>query len=165
MDTKTIIFAGAVVLLAIGGLFYWGRANQSAAAKEPIRESALAAAETFYDFGEISMANGNVSQVFEVTNPTEKDITLVSLTTSCMCTTAFIVKDGVRRGPFGMPGHGGPVLRANEVIPAGGKLAIDVVYDPNAHGPAGVGEIDRFVYLVDETGGQLSFEIKANVTP
>lgn len=164
MNSKTIL-AGVAVLLAIGGLFYWGRANQSVSADEPIRESGLAAAETFYDFGEISMADGNVDKVFEVTNPTDKDITLERLTTSCMCTTAFILEDGARRGPFGMPGHGGPVARANEVIPAGGRLAIDVVYDPNAHGPAGVGEIDRFVYLVDETGGQLSLEIKANVTP
>lgn len=164
MNSRTIA-AGAIVLLAIGGLLYWGRANQSVSADEPIRESGLAAAETFYDFGEISMARGNVSKIFELENPTGKDITLERLTTSCMCTTAFIVKDGKRRGPFGMPGHGGPVPRANEVIRAGGKLAIDVVYDPNAHGPAGVGPIDRFVYLVDETGGQLSFEIKANVTP
>lgn len=162
---RTTLIAGAIVLLAIGGLFYWGRANQSVSAEVPIRESGLAAAETFYDFGEISMKDGLVDRMFEITNPTDKDITLERLTTSCMCTTAFIVKDGARRGPFGMPGHGGPVPRANEVIPAGGKLAIDVVYDPEAHGPAGVGEIDRFVYLVDDTGGQLSFEIKANVTP
>jgi len=165
MDTKTI-FAGAIVLLVIGGLFFWGRVNQVASSETPSgRASALAAAETFYDFGTISMARGTVDKVFEITNPTDKDITLASLTTSCMCTTAFIVNGGTRRGPFGMPGHGGPVPRANEVIPAGGKLGISVVYDPNAHGPAGVGPVDRLVYLQDETGAVLELEIKANVTP
>lgn len=160
------MFAGAFVLLAMGGLFFWGRVNQ-AASPDPndVRKSALAAAETLFDFGEISMADGNVSTTFEIVNPTDKPITLASLTTSCMCTTAYILRDGKRRGPFGMPGHGGPVARANEVIQGGEKLAVDVVYDPNAHGPAGVGEIDRYVFLVDETGGQLSLEIKANVTP
>lgn len=165
MDKKTIL-GGAVVIAAVVGLLFWGAQNRaSPLPAESSAKSALAAAETLYDFGTISMANGNVDKVFEVTNPTDNDIILSSLTTSCMCTTAYIVKGDVRRGPFGMSGHGGPVARANEVIPAGGKLAIDVVYDPNAHGPAGVGEIDRFVYLVDETGGQLELEIKANVTP
>ena len=165
MNTKTIL-AGSIVILALGGLFFWGRANQALSSSTPYgAASALAAAEVSYDFGTISMKNGNVEKTFEITNPTDTNITLTSLTTSCMCTTAFIVKDGTRRGPFGMPGHGGPVPRANEVVPAGGKLAIAVVYDPNAHGPAGVGPIDRFVYLVDDKGGQLELEIKANVTP
>ncbi|MBI4094098.1 DUF1573 domain-containing protein [Candidatus Kaiserbacteria bacterium] len=164
MNTKTL-FAGAV-LLVIGGLFIAGRVNQVASSEIPSgRASALLATETFYDFGEISMKNGNVEKTFEITNRTAEDITLESLTTSCMCTSAYIVKDGVRRGPFGMPGHGGPVPRANEIVPAGGKLGVAVVYDPNAHGPAGVGQIDRFVYLVDDKGGELELEIKANVTP
>ena len=162
---KTTIAAGALVLGVIG-LFVWGAENRASLPGNSVsQKSALAAAETFYDFGEISMKNGNVEKMFEVTNPTDKDITLQSLTTSCMCTTAFIVKDGVRRGPFGMVGHGSSVPRANEVVPAGGKLAINVVYDPNAHGPAGVGPVDRLVYLVDDVGGQLELEIKANVTP
>ena len=165
MNTKTIL-TGAIVLLAIGGLFISGRVNQASspgAASEVA--SALAAAETLYDFGTISMKNGNVEKMFEIMNPTDTDIALTSLTTSCMCTTAFIVKDGSRRGPFGMPGHGSSVPRANEVIPASGKLGVAVIFDPNAHGPAGVGTIDRFVYLEDETGGVLELEIKANVTP
>src|SRR3989344_8375321 len=129
MNTKTI-FAGAFVLLAIGGLFFGGRVNQAASSETPSGSaSALAAAETFYDFGKISMKNGNVEKTFEIVNPTGKDITLASLTTSCMCTTAFIVNGGTRRGSFGMPGHGGPGPRGNEVIPAGGKLGIAVVYD------------------------------------
>ena len=165
MNTKTIL-AGVVVLLAVGGLFFWGRANQADSSGVSLgKESALRATETLHDFSTISMKNGNVEKTFEIMNPTDGDITLASLTTSCMCTTAFIVKDGTRRGPFGMPGHGGPVPRANEVVPAGGKLGVAVVYDPNAHGPAGVGPIDRFIYLLDDAGGELELEIKANVTP
>lgn len=164
MNSHTIL-AGGLVALAIGGLFIWGRVNQTdpidAAAQSA---SALTAAETFFDFGIISMADGVVEKVFEVTNSTGRDITLSSVTTSCMCTKAFIQKDGERRGPFGMPGHG-QVPPANEVISAGETLAIAVVYDPNAHGPAGVGVTDRFIYLVDDAGGQLTLEIKAMVTP
>jgi hypothetical protein len=64
-----------------------------------------------------------------------------------------------------MPGHGGPVGRANEIIKAGQSLNIKVVYDPNAHGPAGVGAIDRFIELTEENGGKTQLEIKAVVTP
>ena len=54
---------------------------------------------------------------------------------------------------------------ANEIIKAGESRKIRVVYDPNAHGPAGVGQIDRFIELTDSNGAKLQLEIKANVTP
>ena len=112
------------------------------------------------------MKNGNVSKVFKVTNSGSQDINLESVITSCMCTTAYILKeDGSKSRPFGMPGHGGAVPKANEVIQAGESRNIEVVYNPNAHGPAGVGRIDRYVYLEDGNGNKLQFEIKANVTP
>ena len=126
--------------------------------------SLLQASEKVYDFGTISMAKGNVEKIFKVTNPTEKDIFVKTVTTSCMCTSAYIVKDGSEKGPFKMPGMG-YVPPANETIKAGGSMDIKVVYDPNAHGPAGVGIIDRFVYLADAGGGKIQLEIKANVTP
>ena len=59
----------------------------------------------------------------------------------------------------------GYVPPVNETIKAGESRTIRVVYDPNAHGPAGVGPIDRFAILTDKSGGKLQFEIKALVTP
>lgn len=82
-----------------------------------------------------------------------------------MCTSAFIVgPDGILKGPFGMIGHGA-VPPANEIIKAGDSLIIRAVFNPNAHGPAGVGKIDRFITLTDTNGGTLNLEIKATVTP
>ena len=112
------------------------------------------------------MKDGKASKVFKVRNPGEEDINLEKVSTSCMCTNAYILMpDGEKKGPFGMPGHGGFVPKANEIVKAGEEREIEVVYDPNAHGPAGVGMIDRFVYLEDESGNKLELEIKANVTP
>lgn len=125
----------------------------------------LTAEQVFYDFGMISMKDGKVSKSFKVINSTNEDIKLPSLTTSCMCTAAyFIDSDGNKKGPFGMPGMGF-VPKLNSIIKAGASGEVEVVYDPNAHGPAGVGMIDRFVYLEDENNNKLQFEIKANVTP
>ncbi|MBI5405516.1 DUF1573 domain-containing protein [Candidatus Kaiserbacteria bacterium] len=172
MKSSTISII-AIVLLIFVGLFVWGYSGkggttasvQGAPGSGSTSKSVLIAPETLYDFGTISMKNGNVTKEFTVTNPTDQDITVSTVLTSCMCTTAFIVGSGGSvKGPFGMPGMG-YVPPADELIRAGENRTIRVVYNPNAHGPAGVGRIDRFVTLTDETGGTLQFEIRANVTP
>ncbi len=172
MESKTISVI-SVVLLIFVGLFIWGYAGkggttasvQGDATATSSAATGLTAPETFYDFGTISMKNWTVSKEFTVTNPTNADITIATVLTSCMCTAAFIVQpDGSAKGPFGMTGMG-YVPPANEVIKAGESRTIRVVYDPNAHGPAGVGRIDRFVTLTDTAGGTLQLEIKALVTP
>ncbi|MEK7109074.1 MAG: hypothetical protein AAB919_01410 [Patescibacteria group bacterium] len=170
MKPNTIITTLAVVIV-LAVLFMWGYAGKGSTAASvqnaggPVSTSALTSAERFHDFGTISMKNGDVSYDFKVTNPTDKDILAPTLVTSCMCTRAFIVElDGSTKGPFGMPGMG-YVPPANLTIPPGQSRIIRVVYNPNAHGPAGVGRIDRFAILTDSLGNVLQLEIKALVTP
>ena len=168
---KITIFIAVLSILFIG-LFLYGMPDKNTDKKtaDNVTQfagiSALEISETIYDFGTISMKNGNVSKIFKVVNPTDKDIKVPSLTTSCMCTTAYIVKeDGSRSRPFGMPGHSGAVPKANAVVKAGNALDIEVVYDPNAHGPAGVGRIERSVFLEDDNGEALELRFRATVTP
>lgn len=171
LDGITISILGATLLLFVG-IFMWGAAGNGGtaasvqgASANTTTTSTLTTTETFFDFGTISMKNGLVTKEFTVTNTTGKDIFVPTLVTSCMCTKAFIVEsDGSAKGPFGMPAMG-YVPPANETIKAGESRTIRVVYDPNAHGPAGVGRIDRFVTLTDASGGAIQFEIKALVTP
>lgn len=171
LDGITISILVATLLLFVG-VFVWGAAGNGGTAASvqgastvATATSSLAASATSYDFGTISMKNGLVTKNFTITNPTGKDIFVTTLVTSCMCTKAFIVEpDGSTKGPFGMPAMG-YVPPANETIKAGESRIIRVVYDPNAHGPAGVGRIDRFVTLTDASGGVIQFEIKALVTP
>lgn len=172
MESKTISII-SVVLLVLFGLFIWGYSGKGATTASvqgapgaiSNSKSVLTAEEVFYDFGTISMKNGDVTKEFTIMNPTDKDIFVKTVLTSCMCTSAFIVQpDGALKGPFKMPGMG-YVPPANELIKAGESRIIRVVYNPNAHGPAGVGRIDRFVTLTDEAGGALQLEIKALVTP
>ena len=157
-----------LVIAGIIGLMWWGRVAQNPVSHAPgaaaLVASALLSSEKLYDFGTIRMADGNVSKVFKVANPTDKDIAVKSVYTSCMCTAAYIVNGASKKGPFGMQGMG-YVPPADEIIKAGETRDIEVIYDPNAHGPSGVGSIDRFVYLTDENGGTLQLEIKAVVTP
>ncbi|MBU6370568.1 MAG: DUF1573 domain-containing protein [Patescibacteria group bacterium] len=166
---ETIIILA--VCLAIFGLFVLGYANSgsSAASVQGVPAnapaSALAASSTFYDFGTISMRNGDVSRDFTFTNPANHDVTITQVETSCMCTSALLVEpDGSTKGPFGMPGMGG-MNATDETIKAGVTRTLRVIFNPAAHGPAGVGSIDRFILLTDASGGALKFEIKAIVTP
>jgi len=165
---KITLTACAVIFLGLFGLFLWGQGKSTAlppGAVNPGAESILSIPETFYDFGTISMADGNVVKEFSVTNTGSEDVILAKITTSCMCTTAYLKNGEKRKGPFGFPGHGGPVPPANEYLRPGETKIIEVVYDPAAHGPAGVGPIDRFVYVEDASGGTTALEIKAVVTP
>jgi len=170
MKSKTII-SFLIIILGIIGLFWWGRSVQKSTSANPSSNlsasaPALSALETSYDFGKISMAQGLVEKIFEISNPTNQDITVERITTSCMCTLSYIsTSEGKEKGPFGMVGHGGTVPKANEIIKAGESRKLRVVFDPNAHGPAGVGIINRVVTLEDNGGGILEFEIKAVVTP
>ena len=160
---KTII-GGAVLVLFLVGLFWLGgrgQAGSPAPAAENQSSTVLSANETKYDFGAISMARGPVSRRFTVKNNSAETVTVESLTTSCMCTNAYFESGSERRGPFGMIGHGTTVPKLNEIMPPDGTATIEVVFDPAAHGPAGVGQIERQVFLTDSAGGNLIFDIKA----
>lgn len=165
MDKKTIFFFSVIFLALFFVLASNLSGKPSTAAKDGNSASVITATEKLFDFGTISMSKGDVSHIFKVSNPTSQDVKIAKLGTSCMCTSAFIVnKDGSKRGPFGMPGMGF-VPPADEVIKAGDSLEVEAVYNPNAHGPAGVGPVDRFVILTEESGATLQLEIKAKVTP
>lgn len=126
--------------------------------------SVLTVENPVFDFGEIRIDDGDVTTTFTVTNKTDRDIRIDSVATSCMCTTAYIINKEKRRGPFGMPGHGVAVPKANEVIGPGEERIIEVIFDPAAHGLAGLGFANRYVYLVDQDGGAMQLEIRAVVT-
>ncbi|MEK7067335.1 MAG: DUF1573 domain-containing protein [Patescibacteria group bacterium] len=126
----------------------------------------LSVSEPFFDFGAISMAAGNVSRVSKIKNSGNNPLRIKKIYTSCMCTTATLDNTGVKQGPFGMPGHGGFPSSLNETIEPNQEAEITVVYDPAAHGPAGVGKVRRVIYIetdAEEKPFELSFE--ATVTP
>lgn len=171
MKQKTIIISGVVAIVFVAGLFLLGQNVQN---KSPISadesENLFASMQAVdpvsasFDFGSISMAKGPVSYEFKVRNTAAEPVTVARVYTSCMCTTATVETAGVTVGPFGMPGHG-IVPRANVVMEAGSEARVTVTFDPAAHGPAGVGRIERTVYLEDVSGATFPLTIAAVVTP
>ena len=110
------------------------------------------------------MENGNVTKEFTVTNPTDRDITVSTVLTSCMCTTASLVTSKKKYGPYGMPGHGF-VPKINTSIGPNEEVTVETIFDPAAHGPAGVGRVERAVILENNAGEPLELLFTALVTP
>lgn len=53
----------------------------------------------------------------------------------------------------------------NQTINPGEEASVEVVFDPAAHGPAGVGQIQRTVTIENNTGKPLELGFSAVVTP
>ena len=160
-----MLFAVAAVL--IGGAVLIARPTDPVAQK-PENQTAggvLTAAETSFDFGAISMAKGKVTHAFEIVNSSDASVTITKIYTSCMCTEAILAIDGRRRGPFGMPGHGGFVPGIRETLAPGARALVETTFDPAAHGPAGVGAITRAVTVETGRAAPLQLMFSAVVTP
>ncbi len=163
-----VIIGGIILFLLI--IFFVGQntATNSASSSDKKNsgkiQSALTATEQFYDFGTISMAKGKVTHQFKIFNKNAEAITVTKLYTSCMCTTAKLTHGERTIGPYGMPGHGF-IPSINEKINSEEETRVDVTFDPAAHGPSGVGVIERVVYLEQKSASPLTLTIKATVKP
>lgn len=167
MNIKTIIQVALIIIVLIAGLIWLtGKKIDNPATKteKSDKASLLSLDMTTFDFGPISMANGRVKHNFTLSNDSDSDVKINKMYTSCMCTEAGLIKDGKIIGPFGMPGHG--ILPSiDQVIKRGEKASVEVIFDPAAHGPAGVGPIVRNVIIETADNAKLTLEIKAQVTP
>lgn len=117
-----------------------------------------------YDFGRISMAAGKVAHQFKIKNTNNETVTIEKMYTSCMCTTATLTAGDKVLGPYGMPGHGA-IPRIDQLINPNEEVTVEVVFDPAAHGPAGVGRIQRTVTIENNGGEPVELQFVAMVTP
>ena len=175
--TLYALAAGTVIVILIGVYFSSqqtspqsksGFQEQSAAAQPAAGQRsgarALASVSPFHNFGNISMAAGKVSKVYWIKNISGDPLTITKLYTSCMCTDATLITKAGKKGPFGMPGHG-PTPRIEERLAPGETAQVQVVFDPAAHGPAGIGQTDRVTTIENGGGMPLELRFSAMVTP
>ncbi len=161
---KTLLFSLSIIGVFLAILVFAARAPKDTQADVNKTAGPLAATEATYDFGTVSMAAGNVSHRFVVRNSGTGPVTVRRITTSCMCTTATLENGGERSGPFGMQGHDA-LPDISQVIAPEQQAFLDVVFDPAAHGPSGVGRISRTVAIQDDQGRVLQIGFQATVTP
>jgi hypothetical protein len=180
-SNKSMILAAVVIALALAIAVIAAKpgsgsanapgpvpATTPAAASIPIAAIApaggLQARESAFDFGSISMAAGKVTHRFWFRNEGAAPVLIRSIYTSCMCTTAKFVKGMKVVNEYGMPGHG-PLPAVNETLAPGEAAFIDAVFDPAAHGPAGLGPTQRVVTIESDTGRPVELHFAANVRP
>ena len=180
VSTKMKVVIGAcAAILVLGGLIIAAMPQPASNVAQPASNvaktvestasasstGALRARETNFNFGSISMAAGKVTHLYRFRNSGAEPIVLGKMYTSCMCTTAALVKSSGRKfAPVGMPGHT-PIPALNETLQPNEEAMVEVVFDPAAHGPAGIGPIDRVVTIENSAGQPLELAFSANVKP
>lgn len=175
VSTKMKVVIGAcAAILVLGGLIISAMPQPASNVPKTVASRSTASAnsagglsapETKFNFGSISMATGKVTHRYWIRNAGTEPILIRKMYTSCMCTTAALVKSSGRKfDPVGMPGHA-PVPTINESMSPGEQAIIEVVFDPAAHGPAGIGPTDRVVTIENSAGRPLELAFTANVTP
>ncbi len=165
--SKKILTTSLLSIALFAGIV-WLASSSSPSSELNSRAATVSArlftSESSFDFGTVSMAQGIVKKRVTITNEGPDSIALGKMSTSCMCTTATLIKGEDRFGPFGMPGHG-YIPKLNQTLGPNEEAVVEIAFDPAAHGPAGVGRVDRSVYLENNAGSPLEIQFTATVTP
>lgn len=125
---KRLITYGIVViiLLAVVGFFY-GKAIP------PKNAPIISVEPNSYNFGTVSQAKGTVSAIMSITNIGNEPLVLKNMDTSCGCTSAAIVDNGVEGPRFSMAMHGTNPKDWKKVIAPGDSAKLKIYYNPNVH--------------------------------
>lgn len=163
---QIFILSGFIALIILGLIWFSNRsAVKTPAAIGTNNGGSLTVEESNYDFGTISMAKGKVSREFALENKSGINVEIGEVFTSCMCTSAELRVGDKFAGPFGMPGHG-IIASAGLIVAPNNKLIVKAIFDPAAHGPAGVGSIERQINVYTSSGkNPVVLKFKAVVTP
>jgi hypothetical protein len=161
-NTKNFIPWAVSVLFLAGIITLFAVSGGDGASRRIASAGVLNSIESSFDFSTIRMEDGDVSHAFVLTNEGEEPVLIEKVYTSCMCTSTYITDSrGRKYGAFSMPGHGGYPKTRIDVLP-GESVSGDAVFDPAAHGPSGVGLVQRSIYL--ETDSKESPKIELNFT-
>lgn len=164
MKQNTLITIGIIFFLIAFAWIGWKNLPQNKVSNFPASQGILVAQEKSFDFGEISMAKGIVTHSFTIQNEGKEPVNIGRIYTSCMCTTASLIKKEETFGPYGMLGHG-YIPKINTKMEPGEVATVQVFFDPAAHGPAGIGRIQRSITIENDGVNPLVLEIFALVTP
>lgn len=159
------ILFGFIILIILGLIWFGNLSVKTPASVNGSYNGALTAKESSYDFGTISMARGKVSKEFILENKSNGSVRIGQVFTSCMCTSVELRAGDKFAGPFGMRGHGFSP-DANLIVAPKDKLIVKAIFGPAAHGPAGIGPIERQITIFTSASKDpIILRFKAVVTP
>lgn len=151
-ETKLIIGAAVIVILLIVGLAFLVTGKQSAQAAIPTNPvEGVEANPGNFDLGNVPYSGGLVTKEYEIKNTSGHDMKLMKIVTSCMCTVATVTINGKETIPYGMEMQVGNAI-LNLTFKNGETAKVTSKFDPTAHGPSGIGPINRSIYLYFDSG-------------
>lgn len=125
-----------IIILAVVGFFYWKSV--------PAKDAPLLELETAdYSFGQVSQSQGIAKGELMLTNTGKSDLVIKSMLSSCGCTSASLVVNGVEGPKFGM--HNNPTDWSAAILP-GETAKLRIYYDPNKH-PELKGPVTRTITI------------------
>lgn len=159
-DKKVII---GIVLLTVlvlgGGVFLLDKSNSSAVVSSQNAKAYIT--QKTYDWGKILYDKGNVAKTFKIKNVGTDTLKLNNVKTSCACTKVQVAIGKDKSPYFGMHSVSSWV---GEVLP-GDEANIEVIFDPQFHGPSGVGPMSRIISVEtnDANNKTIEFTLTGNV--
>lgn len=128
------LFAGLLVLVIV-----YFVSNNKADVLTP-GDGVLATPVNTHNFGIVPVSKGVVSVEVPLVNIGEDDLVISFLDSSCGCTSARVINDGVAGPVFGMSSHGKSPRHWKTTIKAGKQASLKIYYNPLVHskfrGPA-----------------------------
>lgn len=163
MNQKKIVIAFIVLTVAIlvGGIYILSVTSTTPQKVITSQNVKVNVDQKTYDWGNIPYSGGNVSYAFTIKNRGTGVLKLTNIKTSCDCTTAQVSIDGKVSPNFGMHTTSSWV---GEVDP-GKEAQLTVIFDPDFHGPTGVGPMERLISVQtnDINNPNLEFSLKGVV--
>jgi len=132
-----------LLLLVLITVFIAGCSTQLNSNKTDFGGQIQAQDGLLYDFGDIDINGGVVSQTFNFKNTDSKPLAIYEATTSCGCTTGEIKVGSKTYGAFGMNNQTKQTIE----VPAQSDFTVTIAYDPLFHGPSDLGDRQRTLFL------------------
>lgn len=144
----------AITLIVIGGVF-----ATLSLAEAPV----IQVTPSRHDFGNVVAGGNVVSALMDITNVGKSDLTINNMDSSCGCTSASMVVDGIEGPRFSMSSHGTNPMNWHVTLEPGESSQLKVYYDPSVHSDH-KGPVTRFVtlYSSDPLNSQMKIIIEAN---
>lgn len=163
MNEKKLVITICILtaIIFIGGIYVVSTATNTSQISASSNAKAYVKDPTSYDWGTIPMSKGNVAKTFTIKNNGTDTLKLYNVKTSCHCTKAYVTINSIDSPRFGMDSLSSWI---GEVAP-GQEAGLVAVFDPNFHGPQGVGPINRFVMIEtnDKSNQKITFTLTGTV--
>jgi hypothetical protein len=161
---KNFIWVIGFVILAMGILSFlvWSgskSALKTASPDDPNRP-VLSLAETSFDFGKINVVDIKEHD-FTITNLGKSDLVLAKISTSCDCTSAYIIQGGQKSPKFSMAGN---IDSWKATVKPGESAVLKTIYEPRIMPVEG--KVNRTVSFAtnDPSAAEAQVKIQAEVS-